>query len=70
MPAVKMGKVRESDIDKASFYLHNVLMRLGFFDGSPAYAALGKDDVCTKQNIELAIDAARQGIHDNKNDNR
>ncbi|XXG84668.1 hypothetical protein AAC387_Pa10g2135 [Persea americana] len=69
MPAVNMGKVRESDIDKALFYLYNVLMRLGFFDGSPAYAALGKDDVCTKENIELATDAARQGIVLLKNDN-
>lgn len=69
MPAIDMGKVRESDVDKALINLYIVLMRLGFFDGNPAYESLGKDDVCTKENIELAADAARQGIVLLKNHN-
>ncbi|KAJ0017072.1 hypothetical protein Pint_10025 [Pistacia integerrima] len=69
--AVKQGKVREGDIDKSLKYLYTVLMRLGFFDGSPnsKYKSLGKDDVCTKENIELATEAAREGIVLLKNDN-
>ena len=40
-------------------------MRLGFFDGNPSkrlYGNLGPKDVCTPENQELALDAARQGI--------
>ncbi|XXG76747.1 hypothetical protein AAC387_Pa08g1037 [Persea americana] len=69
MPALNQGKVRESDIDKALINLYILLMRVGWFDGSPAYASLGKEDVCTKENMELAADAARQGIVLLKNDN-
>ena len=69
MPALNQGKVRESDIEKALINLYILLMRVGWFDGSPAYASLGKDDVCTKENMELAADAARQGIVLLKNDN-
>ncbi|KAJ4843693.1 hypothetical protein Tsubulata_025411 [Turnera subulata] len=36
-------------------------MRLGFFDGSPQYTSLGKKDICTEENIELAREAAREG---------
>ncbi|ERN20408.1 hypothetical protein AMTR_s00068p00087460 [Amborella trichopoda] len=60
--AVAQGKVRGADIDKALNNLYMVLMRLGYFDGSPAYAGLGKSDVCSDSNIELAADAAREGI--------
>ncbi|KAK2642778.1 hypothetical protein Ddye_024541 [Dipteronia dyeriana] len=68
--AVVQGKVRERDIDKSLNYLYLVLMRLGFFDGSPQYKSLGKDDVCSHQNIELAREAAREGIVLLKNDNQ
>ncbi|KAL5774052.1 hypothetical protein ACOSP7_011609 [Xanthoceras sorbifolium] len=67
--AVVQGKVRETDIDKSLKNLYVVLMRLGFFDGNPQYKSLGKDDVCTDQNIELATEAAREGIVLLKNDN-
>lgn len=60
--AVMQGKVREREIDSSLNHLYVVLMRLGFFDGSPKYESLGKDDVCTKSNIELAAQAAREGI--------
>ncbi|KAG1326113.1 beta-xylosidase/alpha-L-arabinofuranosidase 1-like [Cocos nucifera] len=62
LSAVAQGKVRESDIDNALKNLYMVLMRVGFFDSSPAYESLGGKDVCTNGNIELATDAARQGI--------
>lgn len=68
LPALSDGKVRESDIDKALINLYILLLRLGWFDGNPAFASLGKDDVCAKENIELAADAARQGIVLLKND--
>ncbi|XP_022723119.1 beta-xylosidase/alpha-L-arabinofuranosidase 1-like [Durio zibethinus] len=60
--SVMQGKVKEADMDKAIKYLYIVLMRLGFFDGIPSLASLGKKDICTKENIELAAEAARQGI--------
>lgn len=62
LSAVAQGKVRESDIDNALKNLYTVLMRVGFFDGSPGYESLGEKDICTDGNIELATDAARQGI--------
>ncbi|KAK1316321.1 putative beta-D-xylosidase 5 [Acorus calamus] len=42
---------------------------LGYFDGAPGYDSLGKDGVCRKDHIELAREAARQGIVLLKNDN-
>ncbi|XP_068639559.1 probable beta-D-xylosidase 5 [Aristolochia californica] len=61
--AVQNGRVRETEVDKALRNLYVVLMRLGFFDGSPGgYDSLGKDDVCAKDHIELAAQAAREGI--------
>ncbi|KAF8387699.1 hypothetical protein HHK36_026353 [Tetracentron sinense] len=60
--AVMQGKVRENEIDKSLNYLYIVLMRLGFFDGSPSFMSLGKEDVCTDEHIELATEAAREGI--------
>nr|GMD06537.1 beta-xylosidase/alpha-L-arabinofuranosidase 1-like [Ipomoea batatas] len=67
--AVVQGKVREAEIDKALKNLYTVLMRLGFFDGSPKFEKLGKNDICSKENIELATEAAREGIVLLKNDN-
>ncbi|XP_010046160.3 probable beta-D-xylosidase 5 [Eucalyptus grandis] len=60
--AVAEGKVREREIDTSLKYLYIVLMRLGFFDGSPEFKSLGKDDICTKANLELAARAAEEGI--------
>ncbi|KAL0398361.1 UNVERIFIED_CONTAM: Beta-xylosidase/alpha-L-arabinofuranosidase 1 [Sesamum radiatum] len=63
-----MGKVKEAEIDSALQNLYTVLMRLGFFDGSPKFENLGKSDVCSNEHIELATEAARQGIVLLKND--
>ncbi|XP_010250379.1 PREDICTED: probable beta-D-xylosidase 5 [Nelumbo nucifera] len=60
--ATLQGKIREGDIDKALKNLYVVLMRLGFFDGSPKFESLGKDNVCAGEHIELAAEAAREGI--------
>ena len=67
--AVRQGKVREADIDKSLNFLYVVLMRLGFFDGIPQYNSFGKNDVCSKENIELATEAAREGTVLLKNEN-
>ncbi|OMO75892.1 hypothetical protein COLO4_25847 [Corchorus olitorius] len=67
--SVKQGKVKESEMDKALKYLYVVLMRLGFFDGSdPSLMKIGKNEVCSKEHIELAAEAAREGIVLLKND--
>ncbi|CAB4306790.1 unnamed protein product [Prunus armeniaca] len=60
--AVEQGKVNVGDIDRALNYLYVVLMRLGYFDGSPTFKSLGKKDICTKEHIELATEAAREGL--------
>ncbi|XP_068646172.1 uncharacterized protein [Aristolochia californica] len=62
-PVVQNGRVRETEVDKALRNLYVVLMRLGFFYGSPdGYDSLGKEDVCPIDHIELAARAAREGI--------
>nr|XP_043627592.1 beta-xylosidase/alpha-L-arabinofuranosidase 2-like [Erigeron canadensis] len=63
--AVKRGLVKESVVDRAVTNNFLTLMRLGFFDGHPSkqlYGNLGKKDVCTEANQNLAREAARQGI--------
>ncbi|KAK7844929.1 putative beta-d-xylosidase 5 [Quercus suber] len=67
--AVKHGKVREALVDRSLQYLYVVLMRLGIFDGHSQYNSLGINDVCSNEHIELAAEAAREGIVLLKNDN-
>ena len=67
--AVNQGKVREADIDKVLKNLYIVLFRLGHFDGSPQFEKLGKDDICSQSHIDLAIEAASEGVVLLKNDN-
>lgn len=63
LPAIQKSRVQEKEVDKALVNLYLVLMRLGYFDGSPGNLdSLGKHDICKKEHIELAIDAAREGI--------
>jgi beta-D-xylosidase 4 len=66
--AVNQGKVRESDIDESLENLYIVLLRAGYFDEIPAFKSLGKNDICTTKSIELATQAAREGIALLKND--
>ncbi|KAL2468006.1 putative beta-D-xylosidase 7 [Forsythia ovata] len=63
--AVEMGKVSESDIDRALHNLFAVRMRLGLFNGNPnkqLYSNLGRNQICTKEHQSLALEAARDGI--------
>ncbi|XVF24229.1 hypothetical protein REPUB_Repub13aG0109700 [Reevesia pubescens] len=60
--SVRQGKVKEAEIDTSLNYLYVVLMRLGFFDGIPSLMSLGKKDICSEEHIELAAEAARQGV--------
>jgi beta-D-xylosidase 4 len=66
--AVRQGKVQVKDIDTSLENLYVVLLRLGYFDGIRAYEKLGKGDICTKHNIRLAAQSAREGIVLLKND--
>ncbi|XP_008796726.2 probable beta-D-xylosidase 6 [Phoenix dactylifera] len=69
--AVRLGIVREEDIDRALLNLFSVQLRLGLFDGNPAknrFGELGPSNICTKEHRELALEAARQGIVLLKND--
>nr|XP_027091908.1 probable beta-D-xylosidase 5 [Coffea arabica] len=66
---INQGKVREADIDKVLKNLYIVLFRLGHFDGSPQFEKLGKDDICSQSHIDLAIEAASEGVVLLKNDN-
>ncbi|TMW99366.1 hypothetical protein EJD97_002668 [Solanum chilense] len=69
--AFQQGSVLEEDLDRALQYLFSVQFRLGLFDGNPAkgqFAKFGPQDVCTSNNLELALDAVRQGIVLLKND--
>ncbi|KAJ0980001.1 hypothetical protein J5N97_015475 [Dioscorea zingiberensis] len=59
---LEKGLIKESDIDKALINNYIVLLRLGWFDGHAMYNSLGAKDVCTKEHIDLATDAARQGM--------
>jgi xylan 1,4-beta-xylosidase len=62
--AVNLKKVDVSIVDQALVYNYIVLMRLGFFENpkSLPFANLGPSDVCTKENQQLALEAAKQGI--------
>ncbi|KAL7119435.1 hypothetical protein ACP275_02G062700 [Erythranthe tilingii] len=63
--AVNRGLVNESSINRAISNNFATMMRLGFFDGNPSnqlYGNLGHKDICTRENQELAREAARQGI--------
>ncbi|KAH9295348.1 hypothetical protein KI387_038936, partial [Taxus chinensis] len=71
--AVVIGKLKESVVDRALFNSFSVQMRLGLFDGNPAfqpYGKLGPMDVCTNEHRRLAARAAREGIVLLKNNNR
>lgn len=60
--AVKQGLLKEKEIDRALTNLYTVLLRLGFFDGHAQYDSLGVKDICSQEHMDLAADAARQGM--------
>ncbi|XP_034685686.1 beta-xylosidase/alpha-L-arabinofuranosidase 1-like [Vitis riparia] len=66
--SVLTGKVSQYELDRALKNIYVLLMRVGYFDGIPAYESLGLKDICAADHIELAREAARQGIVLLKND--
>ncbi|GAB2232025.1 hypothetical protein Droror1_Dr00011046 [Drosera rotundifolia] len=69
--ALKQGKIKEKDIDRALLNLFEVQLRLGLYDGDPSagkFGSLGPEDVCSKEHKDLALEAAREGVVLLKND--
>ncbi|XP_074379564.1 putative beta-D-xylosidase 7 [Apium graveolens] len=63
--AIEQNKINESDVDTALRNLFSVQMRLGFYNGDPRTQSLGNigpDQVCSNENLQLALEAARSGI--------
>ncbi|EYU26760.1 hypothetical protein MIMGU_mgv1a0244551mg, partial [Erythranthe guttata] len=64
--AVEKGKVSESDdIDRALYNLFSVRMRLGLFNGNPSelpYGNLSRNDICSHEHQDLALEVTRDGI--------
>ncbi|KAL8058446.1 hypothetical protein ABFX02_03G018700 [Erythranthe guttata] len=63
--AVEKGKVSESDIDRALHNSFTIRMRLGIFNGNPSklvYGNLSRNDVCSPEHQDLAVEVARDGI--------
>ncbi|OMO94252.1 hypothetical protein COLO4_16442 [Corchorus olitorius] len=71
--AVKKNKVNVTDIDRALHNLFSIRMRLGHFNGNPnkqPYGNIGSDQVCSQEHLNLALEAARNGIVLLKNTDR
>ncbi|CAL0317877.1 unnamed protein product [Lupinus luteus] len=63
--AVLQKKVPIYQIDRALQNLFSIRIRLGLFDGNPSkllFGMIGASQVCSKQHLQLALDAARNGI--------
>ncbi|XP_039690028.1 probable beta-D-xylosidase 7 isoform X2 [Medicago truncatula] len=63
--AVLQKKIPISQIDRALHNLFTIRIRLGLFDGNPTklqYGRIGPNQVCSKENLDLALEAARSGI--------
>lgn len=63
--AVLQKKVPIPQINRALQNLFSIRIRLGLFDGNPTkltFGTTGPNQVCSKQNLQLALEAARSGI--------
>ena len=70
--AVSQKKLPISQIDRALQNLFSIRIRLGLLDGNPTklpFGTIGPDQVCSKQSLQLALEAARDGIVLLKNTN-
>ena len=70
--AVFQKKLPISQIDRALQNLFSIRIRLGLFDGNPTklpFGTIGPNEVCSKQSLQLALEAARDGIVLLKNTN-
>jgi beta-D-xylosidase 4 len=65
LSALRKKLIWEGLIDQRLRNLFLVRMRLGMFDGNPTnlpYGLLGPADICTVDNGDLALEAARQSL--------
>ena len=63
--AVSQKKLPITRIDRALHNLFSVRIRLGLFGGNPTqlpYGMIGPNQVCSKEHLYLALEAARNGI--------
>ncbi|KAF7816951.1 putative beta-D-xylosidase 7 [Senna tora] len=63
--AVLQKKLPVSEVDRALHNLFSIRIRLGLFDGNPSKLSFGMiapNEVCSKQHLYLALEAARNGI--------
>ncbi|RDX62458.1 putative beta-D-xylosidase 7, partial [Mucuna pruriens] len=63
--AVLQNKLGVSELDRALQNLFSIRIRLGLFDGNPAklaWGTIGPNEVCSKQHLQLALEAAKDGI--------
>ncbi|KAL2503809.1 putative beta-D-xylosidase 7 [Abeliophyllum distichum] len=63
--ALQKKKVLESDIDRALSNLFSMRIRLGLFNGDPTkqeFGNIGPDHVCSQKHLDLALEAAKNGI--------
>ncbi|XP_054789294.1 probable beta-D-xylosidase 7 [Prosopis cineraria] len=63
--AVTQKKLPISQVDRALHNLFSIRIRLGLFDGNPAklsFGMIGPNEVCSKDHLYLALEAARNGI--------
>ncbi|KAK8479142.1 hypothetical protein V6N13_026087 [Hibiscus sabdariffa] len=71
--AVEKRKLPVSEIDRALHNLFSVRMRLGLFNGNPVnqpYGKIDRDQICSQEHQNLALEAARSGIVLLKNTNK
>ncbi|MBE6913363.1 MAG: glycoside hydrolase family 3 protein [Ruminococcaceae bacterium] len=68
MDAYRAGLVTEQQIRTACVHLFRTRCRLGMFDEDNGFAALGLDDIATKENWALSLECAKKGMVLLKND--
>lgn len=68
--ALSRKLITEKDIDKALFNIFKIRFRLGQFDPDEInpYSTISEDSVCSKENCETALKAAREAVVLLKND--
>ena len=68
MAAYANGLITEEEITACAERVMRTRMRLGLFDESCSYNAIGYDRVCCSEHIQASLDAARESIVLLKND--
>lgn len=63
--AIEKKLVLESEVDRALHNLFSIRMRLGLFNGNPRdneYGTITREQVCSKEHQDLALEVARDGM--------